>query len=291
MWKVTGCRPVRLLYKDEVRDDRTPPPDQYEVERLLNGGVGMIFHIGHGSETSWDGCLDLVRLARIGNGDLPPVMFSIGPTTARYAPLPPSSPYLDATGKAHKGLDDGEQFAGPAPPPANDQRGAAYPTGLGVEFVRAGPNGAVAYIGSATGSKGYAWVLIDGFLDYYTSYAEPRLGDVWRAALAHYHGAYGLEKPEAKDSYQVEILAQELSFRLFGDPSMRLPQVSEPGGQPAGQRELRGQPFAIRRGRSGCRELSSSERRLDRDRRLDGDPRPDRLSGVLPAAGRRPPEP
>ena len=93
---VTGSRPIRLLYKDAGRDDKTPPPDQAEVMRVLNGGVGMIFHVGHGSETTWAGCLDLARLREIRNAALPPVMFSVGCTTARYAPLPPGAPYVDA---------------------------------------------------------------------------------------------------------------------------------------------------------------------------------------------------
>jgi hypothetical protein len=124
---LTGCRPVRLLYKDASRDDKTPPPDQVEVMRVLNGGVGMIFHIGHGSETSWDGCLDLARLGEIRNAAFPPVMFSIGCTTGRYAPLPPGWPYRDVTDLLHKGTDAGEKLTGPAPPPGNYQRGVSYP--------------------------------------------------------------------------------------------------------------------------------------------------------------------
>jgi choice-of-anchor C domain-containing protein len=225
---VTRSRPVRLLYKDEGRDDKTQLPDQDEVERVLNGGVGMIFHVGHGSEASWDGSLDLARLGEIDNAGLPPVMVSIGCTTARYAPLPPGGPYLDATGKAHKGFDAGERFDGPAPPPGNDQRGITSPTGLGVEFVRRGSNGAVAYIGSAVGSQSCGWDLMDGFLGYYTSYAEPRLGDAWAAALNHYHQTYDLEKLKPKDWYQVAIFARGMEFHLLGDPSLRLPRSPNP---------------------------------------------------------------
>jgi choice-of-anchor C domain-containing protein len=225
---VTGNRPVRLLYKDGGRDDGTPPPDQTEVERVLNGGVGMIFHVGHGSETSWDGCLDLAELRKIRNTAFAPVMFSIGCTTARYAPLPPGGPYQDATGKVQRGMDAGGRFAGPAPPPGNYQRGVPYQTGLGVEFLRAGSNGAVAYIGCAVGANACSWGLMDGFAGYYLSHEEPRIGDAWMAALAHYHQAYNLKGLKAKDWFQVAIFAQGMEYHLFGDPSLKLPRSVNP---------------------------------------------------------------
>lgn len=221
---VTGHRPVRLLFRDRQRDDKTPTPSRPEVERLLNAGLSMIFHVGHGSETSWSGCLDLARLAMIRNAELPPIMFSIGCTSARYTALPPGGPYLDASGEAHQGLDAGERFASPAPPPANYQRGDVNRAGLGVEFLRSGPNGAVAYIGCVTGSQSCAWRLMEGFSGYYTSRREPRLGDVWAAAVAHYHNVWDLDGIKPHDWWQVSIFDQGLKFHLFGDPSLQLPR-------------------------------------------------------------------
>ncbi len=221
--KVTRTRPVRLLYKDEGRDDKTPPPDEAGVEKVLNGGVGMIFHVGHGSETSWDGCLDLARLRTIRDAELPPVMFSVGCTTGRYAPGAPGAPYRDASGKIHIGLDAGERFSHPAPAPGNYQRGVPNPTGLGVEFLRGGKAGAVAYIGCAVGSQSCAWELMSGFIESYTSHKQPRLGDVWAAALTHYHQVWKLKTLKAKDWWNVALFDQGMTFHLLGDPSMRLP--------------------------------------------------------------------
>jgi choice-of-anchor C domain-containing protein len=196
--------------------------------RVLNGGVGMIIHYGHGSETTWAGCLDLARLGEIRNASLPPVMFSAGCTTARYAPLPPGSPYRDVTGLLHAGTDAGEKLTGPAPPPGNYQRGVAYPPALGVEFVRSGPNGAVAYIGCAVGSQGYSEDLMDGFVENYLTHAEPRLGDVWTAAISYYYQAWSLKYVKTNGWSSVAMFSQGMSFHLFGDPSMRLPRSPNP---------------------------------------------------------------
>lgn len=37
---LTGCRPVRLLYKDNGRDDKTPPPDQADSSGCSTAGWG-----------------------------------------------------------------------------------------------------------------------------------------------------------------------------------------------------------------------------------------------------------
>ena len=61
--------------------------------------------------------------------------------------------YVDVDGKEHKGTTAGEVFEAPPPPPAPYQRGKYNVTGLGEQLLRAGPNGAVAYIGCNTGSQ------------------------------------------------------------------------------------------------------------------------------------------
>jgi formylglycine-generating enzyme required for sulfatase activity/WD40 repeat protein len=221
---VTSAQPTRLLYKDAGRDDKTPPPSVEEVEKALNGGVGMIFHVGHGTETRWDGCLDLGRLRRVHNAALAPVMFSIGCSTARYAPGAPGNPYVDIHGKAHRGTDAKESFKGPAPPPANYQRGKYDRSSLGVEFVRRGPNGAVAYIGCDTGSQGCAWPMMGGFVEYIASHESPRLGDAWNEALTKYYWDMGLRTIKPQDWVNVAIFHQGMKFQLFGDPSMQLPR-------------------------------------------------------------------
>ena len=52
---------------------------------------------------------------------LPPVMFSVGCETARFAPFVPAAPYLDILGRAHPGEAKGEKFPEAPLPPAPPQ--------------------------------------------------------------------------------------------------------------------------------------------------------------------------
>ena len=66
-----------------------------EVVDLLNSGVDLVVHVGHGSDTTWQGCLSTRDLAKIKNAGHLPVMISAGCSTARFATLPPYEPYVD----------------------------------------------------------------------------------------------------------------------------------------------------------------------------------------------------
>ena len=65
---------------------------------------------------------------------------------------------------------------------------------------------------------------MEGFVAYYTTQHEPRLGDVWRSAVAHYHRAWDLDRLKPHDWWQVAIFDQGMTFHLFGDPSLQLPR-------------------------------------------------------------------
>ncbi len=217
-------RPVRRYYKDGGRDDKMPPPNEDEVEKVLENGVGMIFHAGHGGDTCWDGCLEINRVKSLKYAYLPPVMFSIGCSTAMYAPLPPSHPYVDIHGKQHQGADNKETFNSTAPLPNNYQCGKFDKTSLGVEFVRCPQNGCVAYIGCCVGSQSMAWPMMEGFIEFIAAHDEPRLGDAWAGAIVKYYDVMGIATIKAHDWVQVAIVHQGMKFQLFGDPSMRLPR-------------------------------------------------------------------
>ena len=130
------------------------PATEQEVVDLLNSGVDLVVHVGHGSDTAWQGCLSTRDLAKIKNAGHLPVMISAGCSTARFATLPPYEPYVDVQGIQHKGTDAGEVFRGPPPPPAPYQTGRLSSIGLGRQLVRGGPDGAVAYYGCNTGGQG-----------------------------------------------------------------------------------------------------------------------------------------
>jgi hypothetical protein len=206
------------------------------VVSLLEGGLGLICHAGHGSDDRWEGSFSLRDLRRLHNADRLPVVVSVGCSTARFATLPPYEPYVDVDGMEYKGTDHGEVFADPPPPPAPYQRGKYNPTGLGEGLLRRGPDGAVAYIGCNTGSQPCALSLLEGFVAGIAAVedaagagsssgtVEPRLGDAWRHAIEHYWRKERLETLTPSSSwYPPSIFFQGMKFMLFGDPSLRLP--------------------------------------------------------------------
>jgi hypothetical protein len=222
---ISKMKPVRLLFKDKDRDDGTPPPNEQEVQNALKGGVGMLFHIGHGNETSWDGCLDLVHTVFLKETKLPPVMFSVGCVTAAFAPICPEMPYLDIDGKAHPGVESKkERFTNPPPPPNPYQPKLFDRSSLGVELLRNGEKGAVAYIGCNCGAQSFAAPMMDGFLEYVALTPKPRLGDAWVAGLTEYYYDMRLGSLKAHDWVQLTTFHQGTKFQLFGDPSLRLPR-------------------------------------------------------------------
>jgi hypothetical protein len=214
-----------------------PPPTEAEVVALLNAGVGLVLHAGHGNDDCWERCISIGSLARIQNGDRLPVMISAGCSTAAFAALAPYQGYTDASGVEHAGTNAGEKFTAPPPPPAPYQRGAHNITGLGEALLRAGPNGAVAYIGCNTGSQPCGLTLLEGFVKGLSMAPEPRLGDLWNGAIRHYWTKERLAtlRPNA-DWYPPSIFFQGMKFMVFGDPSLRIagPQTAPPEGRSRG---------------------------------------------------------
>ena len=215
----------KRYYADAGRDDRTPPPNETEVRSLLNGGVGLLFHTGHGSDLGWEQCFSVGTLPHLRNADRLPVLISAGCSTARFATLPPYEAYVDVAGKEHRGTNGGEVFTAPPPPPAPYQRGRFNPPGLGEQLLRNGPNGAVAYIGCNTGSQPAGLTLLEGFAQTLgKARSTPRLGDCWSGAVAHYYKQERLASLVPTDDwYPASIFFQAMKFMLFGDPSLKLP--------------------------------------------------------------------
>jgi hypothetical protein len=200
------------------------PPNQQELLGILNAGAGLVFHIGHGSNETWEQCCDFRGVLQAANADRLPVMISAGCSTAYCAPLPPYEGYVDRFGKSHRGTNHGEVFKSPPPPPANYQRRAAGPLSLGEAVLIAAPNGAVAYIGCNTGGQPCALTLLAGFAQALGKQKEPRLGDAWMAAVRYYYARENLAglKPNA-DWYPPSIFFQGMKYMVFGDPSLLMP--------------------------------------------------------------------
>jgi hypothetical protein len=214
----------KRFYSDARRDSGTPPPNREQVRALLNGGLALVVHAGHGQADAWEQCFSVRDLDRITNAAALPVFISAGCSTAYFAPLPPYEAYVDVDGKEHSGTDNHEVFTAPPPPPAPYQRGRFNPTGLGEQILKHGPNGGVAYIGCNTGSQPCALTLVEGFVNAVATAKEPRLGDCWVKAVNHYFDKEHLDtlKPN-QDWYPPSIFFQGMKFMVFGDPSLRMP--------------------------------------------------------------------
>jgi hypothetical protein len=214
----------KRYYSDRRRPSHTPAPDHNQVCSLFNEGVGLVVHAGHGQADAWEQCFSVRDLGRLTNAAALPVVISAGCSTAYFAPLPPYGAYVDLEGKPHAGTDHKEVFDKPPPPPAPYQRGRFNPTGLGEQILKRGPNGAVAYIGCNTGSQPCGLTLVEGFVSAVATAKEPRLGDCWASAIRYYYDKDGLAalKPD-NGWYPPSIFFQAMKFRLFGDPSLRMP--------------------------------------------------------------------
>lgn len=215
---------IKRYYADANRNDNTPPPDKQQVIDILNEGVGLVIHAGHGADDRWEKSLAVSDLKKLHNADRLPIVLSAGCSTARFATLPPYEAYLDVNGIEHRGTNAGEKFTAPPPPPAAYQRGRFNPTGLGEQLLRRGTDGAVAYFGCNTGSQPCGLTLVAGFGQSIGANSQARLGDCWISAVDYYCKQEHLAdlKPN-KDWYPPSIFFQGMKFMLFGDPTLRLP--------------------------------------------------------------------
>lgn len=202
----------------------SPGPEEAEVVRLMNEGVRLVLHAGHGQDDRWEHSLAVASLKRLRNGAHLPIVLSAGCSTARFATLPPYEAYVDVDGLEHKGTNAGEVFTSPPPPPAPYATGAFNRTGLGEQLVRAGPDGAVAYFGCNTGSQPCGLTLLEGFVTTLVASTSPRLGDCWVGAVNHYYEREGLATIRPNESwYPASVFFQGMKFMLFGDPTLTMP--------------------------------------------------------------------
>lgn len=202
----------------------TTPPTHEATRGILNDGVSLVVHAGHGQSDAWEQCFSVGDLEKLSNGAKLPVVISAGCSTAYFAPLPPYGAYVDVKGVEHKGSDNGEQFTSPPPPPSPIQKGAFNPTGLGELILKKNEHGAVAYIGCNTGSQPCGLTLVEGFVTAIGKEKSTTLGDAWSSAIAHYYDKERLADLKPDDGwYPPSIFFQGMKFMLFGDPSLTLP--------------------------------------------------------------------
>ena len=80
-----GWTVEKRYYSDAARVSSDPPPNHDEVVKLLNSGVDLMFHIGHGTNVQWEQSFHLNDLGQLKNADRLPVMMSIGCNTAQFS--------------------------------------------------------------------------------------------------------------------------------------------------------------------------------------------------------------
>ena len=226
-----GWKAEEFFYQDQNPKYKTAPPDTEHILQSLDRGTGICVHVGHGSETSWQGsALSRTNVAKMNNGRRLPIIFSAGCSTAYFAPLGPYEPYTDIDGVEHKGTDHGEVFKEPPPPPAPYQK-RKITESLGKSLLIDGPGGAVAYIGCNTGGQPCALTLLDGFMAGLARSREPHLGDCWVYAISYYYDKEHLAtlKPN-NDWYPPSIFFQGMKYMVYGDPSLPLaPPIGSEG--------------------------------------------------------------
>ena len=106
----------KLYYVDSRRNDKTPPPNEDQLVKLLNEGQRIVFHAGHGQDDAWEQCFSIRSFEKLGNADRLPVMISAGCSTAHLATLPPYEAYIDVDGKEHSGTNFGDVFEAASTP-------------------------------------------------------------------------------------------------------------------------------------------------------------------------------
>ncbi|MCI0629659.1 MAG: C25 family cysteine peptidase [Phycisphaerales bacterium] len=221
-----GWESEKRYYADAARDDRTGLPDAAQAVELLNSGVGVMAHIGHGFNDGWAGSLTLNDLPNVENADRLPVMISAGCGTGVCTAQAPYEGYIDIGGREHVGTNNGQVFAEPPPAPACYQRAAHNPSSMGEQMVRQKLDGAVAYIGCNTGGQPCAITLVRGFLNAIAQIKRPRLGDCWNAAVRYYIEHEHLATIEPDEGwYPPSVFYQPMKYMVYGDPSLPMPGV------------------------------------------------------------------
>jgi len=224
---MSGWTPEKRYYSDRRRKDGTPPPDRAQLMTLLNDGVELVMHAGHGQDDQWERCFSSQDLSELHNAERLPVMLSAGCSTARFATLPPYEAYVDIDGTEHRGTNFGEVFTSPPPSPAPYQRGRFNPTGLGEQLLRKGADGSVVYIGCNTGSQPCGLTLLEGFATATAHEPNRRIGDCWISAVRFYYERERLEHLQpTSDWYPPSVFFQAMKFMFYGDPSLPMPTVA-----------------------------------------------------------------
>lgn len=201
----------------------TPAPDEAAMRAFVARRPRFVFHTGHGSPWTYEGCLSLKTIEGIEAAPALPIYFSVGCSTAEVMTQAPYQPYVDVFGAEHAGTNAGEVFAAPPPPPAVYQSGPRNTTSIAEALVRQPGRGAVAAIGCDTGAQPAAVTLLDGFVASIASKSNVTLGEAWVDAIVHFRAAERLtELAPTPDWNPPSVFFQGMKFVVLGDPALRI---------------------------------------------------------------------
>lgn len=200
-----------------------PAPDEASMRAFVARAPRFVFHTGHGSPWTYEGCLSMKTIEGVEAGPALPIYFSVGCSTAEVMTQAPYQPYVDVFGAEHPGTNAGEVFSVPPPPPAVYQSGPRNTTSIAEMLVRQPGHGAVAAIGCDTGAQPAAVALLDGFVDAMAKRTDLTLGEAWNAAIVHFRSAERImELAPTPDWYPPSVFFQGMKFVLLGDPALRI---------------------------------------------------------------------
>ncbi len=206
-----------------------------QITNLWNSGFGFVSYLGHGGRCQLDSYYVCRYVLDLTNREQLPVVFAAACYTAQFHTL--EGKYLSKDGREPP--ENG--WPSPAPEPAALQPENYDVNSCAEHLTVRRPVGAIAYIGSYTGSQGWGLDLAKNFFESYDNLAsssEPViLGDMWNQALINYYYENVLDIATGEcltsghysdDGYWIPqtIYHHMRKFMLFGDPSLRL------GGSP-----------------------------------------------------------
>lgn len=214
----------------------------------LNGGVGFMNYLGHGSHDCWSCmqfCGSQVSTELTNSAELP-VAFGGACFTGKFARIAPAEPYIDVNGDGHRGREMCEPFsdataAYAAVAPAAIQDGTVAlgdgrivgtdPGCLAEDMLLKfgdppGSAGPVAYVGWRIAGRSH-WTAHLAELFFKAYYKGTTVGDMWARMIEQYYWAKGLDQshtwiygPEKWDDGH--MLDEPQKAILFGDPSLRV---------------------------------------------------------------------
>lgn len=217
---------VSKLYTQGSPCAATSLPTANAINGQINNGVGFVSYIGHGSSDGWDTFYATKDLAKLTNSEKLVIIFASACDTSHFATLPPYHPYQDIKGKNHIGTDKGEKFTTTPPQPACLQN-LNNPESFGESITLKNNNGAVAYIGCATGANDGSDDLPVFFFEGLKQYGAT-LGLMWKHMINKYYDTHVLPLTMNQTNWhKVAEFHQPWKYILFGDPSLRIAGVSQ----------------------------------------------------------------